>query len=218
MCKLTHINNLKYRESGVKLKIACLLTTGLVTVMSTSPAYAVVVPADSVTPLTINTSAQDISTLTNPNASLVNFDDVTPNPTMFFQAPPETITSTPATFTGGTVLGLATFFPAIVFASGQNVYGTADFGNTHSSTLSMSINSPLSNITHEVSFALFNGETFNQSYTVTTNFTDGTFATNSFSQIAPNWQSGYALVDLLFPALDISSIAINATNSGKHPH
>ena len=123
------------------------------------------------------------------------------------------INTTPATFDGGVILGSATFFPAIVFASGTNVYGTADFGG-HSlpNTLTIGINDPTNNITNQVSFALFNGETATQNYIVTTSFTDNTTATTQFNNIAPNWQSGYALVNLLFPSLQISKVSINVVN------
>jgi hypothetical protein len=95
---------------------------------------------------------------TNPNLST--------GPSIYVAVPgPQTIVTAPATFSGGVVLGLATFFPAISFASSPNVYGTADFGNGLSKTLNIAVDPTFT--TTEVSFALFNGETFNQSYTAT---------------------------------------------------
>jgi hypothetical protein len=131
----------------------------------------------------------------------------------------QTINTTPATFSGGVILGLATNFPAIQFASGVNVYGTADFGKNLSNTLSISTNLP----TTEVSFALFNGETFAQTYTINAfDVNSQLIGTQTITNIAPNWQSGYGLVDLIFPTIsdpasfqNISSVTINATNSGQ---
>jgi hypothetical protein len=138
---------------------------------------------------------------------------------------PQTINTDVASFNGGVVLGLATFFPAITFASSPNVYGTADFGNGLSHTLSIAMNGGAT--TKEVSFALFNGETFNQSYQITAYGTDGTsvIGTQIVQNIVPNWQSGYSIVDLKFLSnpndaanstlLDFTSVKINAINSSN---
>jgi hypothetical protein len=110
----------------------------------------------------------------------------------------QTITTPEATYTGGVVLGFATFFPAISFATPPNVYGTANFGNGLPEKLSIDVNA--ANPTTEVSFALFNGEVFNQSYTV--NAFDGTtlVGTQHLLSVPPNFNSGYALIDLTAPA------------------
>src|SRR5664279_595556 len=100
--------------------------------------------------------------------ALVNFDPPgsAQGPSIYVAVPgPQTIVTTPATFSGGVVLGFATFFPAISFATTPNVYGSADFGNRLSNALTIAIDPAFT--TTEVSFALFNGETFNQSYTAT---------------------------------------------------
>ena len=64
--------------------------------------------------------------------ALVDFETnpaLAAGPNIFVALPgPQTIVTAPATFTGGVVLGFATFFPAIAFATVPNVYGTADFG------------------------------------------------------------------------------------------
>lgn len=102
-----------------------------------------------------------------PIPALINFDppDFSLGPSIYVAVPgPQTIATPPATFSGGVILGFATFFPATSFATAPNVYGSADFGNHLSDTLSIAID-PTSTTT-EVSFALFNGETFNQSITV----------------------------------------------------
>src|SRR5215471_19048703 len=124
--------------------------------------------------------------------TLVNFDPPgTPaGPSIYVAVPgPQNIVTTPAVFSGGVILGDATFFPAISFATAPNVYGSADFGNHLSKALTIAIDPAFT--TTEVSFALFNGETFNQSYIV--NAFNGTslVATQTLSNVAPNFNSGY---------------------------
>ena len=144
----------------------------------------------------------------------VNFDPtqgIAQGPSIYVAVPAaQTIVTAPATFSGGVVLGLATFFPAIAFASSPNVYGTADFGNGLSRSLTIDVN-PSFGPTSEVSFALFNGETFNQSYVV--NAFDGTnlVATQTLAGMAPNWQSGYGIVDIF--AGNITRVTIDAVGS-----
>ena len=59
-----------------------------------------------------------------------SYPNIPQGPSIYIAVPAQqTITTQEATFSGGVVLGLATFFPAIAFASKPNVYGTADFGN-----------------------------------------------------------------------------------------
>jgi len=128
---------------------------------------------------------------------LVDFDPPShvQGPSIYVAVPgPETIVTTPATFSGGVVLGLATFFPAISFASSPNVYGTADFGNGLPEALTITIDPAFS--TTEVSFALFNGETFNQSYTVDAFNGASLVANQTLTNVAPNFNSGYGLLDL----------------------
>ena len=128
---------------------------------------------------------------------LVDFDPPShvQGPSIYVAVPgPETIVTTPATFSGGVALGLATFFPAISFASSPNVYGTADFGNGLPEALTITIDPAFS--TTEVSFALFNGETFNQSYTVDAFNGASLVANQTLTNVAPNFNSGYGLIDL----------------------
>ena len=54
--------------------------------------------------------------------------------------------------------------------------------------------------TTEVSFALFNGEIFNQSYTVNAFNGASLVASQTLTNVAPNFNSGYGLVDLISPA------------------
>lgn len=125
------------------------------------------------------------------------------------------IVTTPATFDGGVILGLATFFPAIAFASSPNVYGTANFGDLSLlPTLSISINPNI--FTQEVSFALFNGETFTQSYTVEAFSGNTSVATQTLNNVAANFSSGFGLIDINFldtqNTVGITSLKISATN------
>lgn len=143
---------------------------------------------------------------------LVDFDPpgTAQGPSIFVAVPgPQTIVTPEATFSGGVVLGLATFFPAIQFATSPNVYGTADFGHGLATTLTIAINPSFA--TTEVSFALFNGETLLQSYVVDA-FNGGTkVATQAVNNILPNFNSGFALVDMV-NAGGITSVTINAVN------
>jgi hypothetical protein len=129
---------------------------------------------------------------------VIDFDPPgTPQGPSIYVAVPaqQTIVTAPATFSGGVVLGLATFFPAISFATSPNVYGTADFGNGLATSLTIDMDPTY--ITTEVSFALFNGETFFQSYSV--DAFDGAIlvGNQTLTRIAPNFNSGYGLVDLI---------------------
>uniref|UniRef100_Q01YQ0 Ice-binding protein C-terminal domain-containing protein n=1 Tax=Solibacter usitatus (strain Ellin6076) TaxID=234267 RepID=Q01YQ0_SOLUE len=130
--------------------------------------------------------------------AVVNFDPPgTPQgPSIYVAVPgPQTIATTPATFSGGVALGFATFFPAISFATIPNVYGTADFGNHLSNALTVAIDPAFT--TTEVSFALFNGETFNQSYTIDAFNGASLVGSQTLTNVAPNFNSGYGLVDLV---------------------
>lgn len=140
--------------------------------------------------------------------SLVNFD-----PPNFGQGPStyvaagamQTITTSAATFTGGVILGFATFFPAISFASAPNVYGTADFGIGLSPTIDININPGF--LTNRVSFALFNGETFAQSYRATAYDGANVVGSQVLSNVAANFNSGYGLIDLQFANITKVSVA-----------
>jgi hypothetical protein len=154
-------------------KFPSAITAGLLAVAATGVLHSATIPA------------------------VVNFDppSVSQGPSIYIAVPgPQTIVTTPATFSGGVALGFATFFPAISFATAPNVYGTADFGNHLSTALTIAIDPAFT--TTEVSFALFNGETFNQSYSVDA-FNGATMvASQILSNVAPNFNSGYGLIDL----------------------
>ena len=140
--------------------------------------------------------------------ALVTFDPpaLAQGPNIYVAVPgPQTITTAPATFSGGVVLGFATFFPAISFATPPNVYGSADFGNNLARALSIAVD-PAS-ATTEVSFALFNGETFNQSYVADAFNGTSLVASQTLTNVAPNFNSGYGLIDLI-SAAGITSVTI----------
>ena len=133
-----------------------------------------------------------------PITSVVNFDPpgTAQGPSIYVAVPgPQTIVTTPATFSGGVVLGFATFFPAIAFATVPNVYGSADFGNNLAALLTIAIDPAFT--TTEVSFALFNGETFNQTYLVQAFNGTTLVASQTLTNVAPNFNSGYGIVDLI---------------------
>jgi hypothetical protein len=146
--------------------------------------------------------------------ALVDFENapvLSTGPSIFVAVPgPQTITSGPATFTGGVVLGFATFFPAISFATAPNVYGTADFGNHLQPLLTISMDPAF--FTTEVSFALFNGEVFSQSYIVNAFNGSSVVASQTLASIAPNFNAGYGIADVV--ALGgITSVTIAPTGN-----
>jgi len=173
----------------MKLKFASVIAAGLMAIAGTGISNATAIPA------------------------LVNFDPPgTPlGPSIYVAVPgPQTIATTPATFSGGVVLGFATFFPAISFATAPNVYGSADFGNHLSDTLSIAVDPAFA--TTEVSFALFNGETFNQSYTVDAFNGASLVASQTLTNVAPNFNSGFGVIDLNSPG-GITDVTIAPTGA-----
>jgi len=118
----------------------------------------------------------------------------------------QAIDTTAATFTGGVVLGFATFFPAIAFATAPNVYGTADFGVGLSKTLNIAVKPGFQ--TNEVSFALFNGETFAQTYQAFAFDGSTLVASQTLPSLAANFNSGWGTVDL--KASNITSVVVQA--------
>jgi hypothetical protein len=148
----------------------------------------------------------------NASTILVNFETLPVLPTgpsTFAAAGPAQTIIVPnvATFTGGVVLGNETNLPAQSFGTAPNVYGTADFGTSLSSTLTITISSLFP--TTEVSFPLFNGETSAQSYVVTA-FNGATIvATQNLLNLPSNGSSGFGIVDLT--AANITSVTITPT-------
>jgi PEP-CTERM motif len=160
------------------------------------PAALIAVAATGFSPARAGTALVDFETTPSLSAG----------PNIYVAVPgPQTIATTPATFSGGVVLGFATFFPAISFATPPNVYGTADFGNGLPEALTVAIDPAFT--TTEVSFALFNGEVFNQSYSIDAFNGASLVANQTLTNIAPNFNSGYGLVDLV-NAGGITSVTI----------
>lgn len=152
--------------------------------------------------------------VTHAATALVNFETaptLPAGPNIFVAVPgPQTIVTAPATFSGGVVLGFATFFPAIAFATPPNVYGTADFGNRLGRELVIDMDPAFA--TTEVSFALFNGEVFNQNYLVSAFNGASLVASQTLTSLAPNFNSGYGLVDVV-AAQGITKVTIAPTGS-----
>jgi hypothetical protein len=138
--------------------------------------------------------------------SVINFETVpvlAQGPSTF--GGPAQVVTVPgiATISGGTVLGLATNFPAIIYATSPNVYGTDNAG-IYSETLTISINP--SDSVDEVSFPIFNGETSSVSYVATAFNGTTQVAQQTFTNVPANTSSGYALADLV--AANITSVTI----------
>ena len=143
--------------------------------------------------------------------TVVNFETVPVEPTgpSLFGGPAQSVTDPGvATFSGGTILGDAADFPAIVFATPPNVYGTTN-GDGYSETLTISVNPAFA--ATEISFPIFNGETFAQSY-VATAFNGATqVAQQTFLNVPANTSSGFVLADLIAP--NITSVTITPQGS-----
>lgn len=149
------------------------------------------------------------TTLANAEAVLINFETVpveATGPSFFSDCTAATVTVTNvASISGGCILGNATNFPAQDFATPPNVYGTAGFGSTPSSTMTIAISPSFT--ADEVSFPLFNGSSQTESYVVDA-FNGATqVATQTLSNVAANSSSGFGIVDL--SAANITSVTIN---------
>ena len=140
--------------------------------------------------------------------AIVNFDNLPKGPATF-GGPPQTITPVAgvATFSGGQILGDASNFPAIIYATAPNVYGTASADGSLLNTLTISVDPSFT--ADEVSFALFNGETVVESYVVDAYSGSTLVASQSLSNLPSNFNSGYGLVDLF--GTDITSVTIATT-------
>jgi hypothetical protein len=138
--------------------------------------------------------------------AFITFDDLPLGPDNFPAASPspQTITYPQATFTGGVILGNATYFPAQSFATIPNIYGTAWFGTNLPEALTITINPTFP--TNEISFPLFNGVRFSQSYTVSAfDSLDAPLISQQYI-IPANGANGFAIVDLV--ALGIAKVTI----------
>jgi hypothetical protein len=150
---------------------------------------------------------------------LINFE-TTPvlpvGPSTFAAAGPAQIIVVPgvATITGGVVLGNETNLPAQSFATPPNVYGTAGFGDSLSSTLTITFDPAFS--VDEVSFPILNGSTQAESYVVDA-FNGATLiGTQTLSDVASNGSSGFGIIDLAsttntFTSVTIAPLALDAS-------
>lgn len=152
----------------------------------------------------------------NATTILINFETVPTLPTgasTFASAGPMQTIVVPgvATFTGGVVLGNATNLPAQAFTTPPNSYGTANFdtGFPLSSTLTIALNASFGTV-DEVSFPILNGSTRTETYIVDA-FNGATMvATQTFSNVASNTNSGFAIADIMSPS--ITSVTISPLN------
>ena len=126
------------------------------------------------------------------------------NPSLFANASgPQTIASAPATFSGGVILSDPASFPifdsTFKSASNSNVYGTADFGTGLATMLSIAIDSNFN--ANEVSFTLFNGETFIEDYIVSAFSGNNLLGTQKLTNLASNQGTGegsFGFIDLQY--------------------
>jgi hypothetical protein len=123
-----------------------------------------------------------------------------------------------ATFTGGVVLGNANFLPAQAFTTPPNSYGTANFdtGFPLFSTLTIGLN-PAFGTVDEVSFPILNGSTQTETYIVDA-FNGATLvASQTFSNVPSNLNSGFAIADIMSPSITsvtISPLSLDASCCG----
>lgn len=124
-------------------------------------------------------------------------------PSVFSSAGPAQTIDVPgiATLTGGVVLGNATNFPGIVYATGPNTYATAggslppgSADPTLSATLTIDFDAGFT--VNRVNGALFNGATSAQTYNVQAFAGDMLLETQTYDNIPPTLSSGYQLFDL----------------------
>jgi hypothetical protein len=151
------------------------------------------------------------------SVQIIDFDSLPAGSSSFMDAGPEQTLAFPGvgTVSGGVVLTDPTNFPAIKFASGHNVYATADpddgeGSDTLLNTITISVDPSFS--VGEVSLALFNGFNTPTSFTATAYDGANVVAAQTLTDIGPNLSSGYGVVDLL--ASNITQVTITPTAPG----
>jgi hypothetical protein len=118
-----------------------------------------------------------------------------------------------ATITGGVILGNETNLPAQSFGTPPNVYGTAGFGDSLSSTLTIAFNSAFGAV-DEVSFPVFNGATSTESYVVDAYNGATLVGSQTLSNVPSNGSSGFGIIDVTAPVITEVTVAPTALNAG----
>jgi hypothetical protein len=145
------------------------------------------------------------------DTAFLTFDDFPVGPPLFVLAgPAQTITYPQATFSGGVILGNESNLPAQSFGTPPNVYATSDFGTNLSETLHIALSPTF--LTNEVSFPLFNGETFTQSYIATAfDASNNALVSQTLLNLPSNFNNGFGIIDL--QASGIASVTIAPVGS-----
>lgn len=156
-----------------------------------------------------------VAALSHGTIAIVNFDNLPKGPSTYAAAGPMQTIDVPnvATFTGGVVLGNATNFPAIIYATSPNTYATASPNvaqgdKTLLPTLSIAVN-PSFNV-NEVFLPIFNGMTSTQSYVADAYSGTNLVASQTLLNLASNTALGHGTVDLL--GNNITSVTISPVN------
>jgi hypothetical protein len=125
----------------------------------------------------------------------LTFDDRPVGPSLVEDATPspQTIIYPDATFSGGVILGNAASFPAQSLATSPNIYGTASFGSSLQNQLTIDLSVGFT----QVSFALFNGVRFPESYVARAYDASGTLLTSqTLLNLPALFDSGYGVFNL----------------------
>jgi hypothetical protein len=157
------------------------------------------------------------ATAANAGTILINFETVpveATGPSVFDSSPSQTVVVPGvATITGGVILGNESNLIPDSFETPPNVYATAGFDSSLSSTLTLTFNPSFGTVT-EVSFPVINGDTVPESY-IATAF-DGSTAVGSqtLSDLAANSGGGFGIVNISAPAITSVTIAPTALDTG----
>ncbi len=158
------------------------------------------------------------ATAANAGTILINFETVpveATGPSVFASAGPAQTVVVPgvATITGGVILGNESALPAQSFGTPPNVYATAGFGDSLSSTLTLTFNPSFGTVS-EASFPVFNGDTASESYLITAFDGSTVVATQTLSNLAPNLSSGFGIANISAPAITSLTVAPTTLDTG----
>lgn len=154
------------------------------------------------------------------HAIIIDFEDVPPlatGPSLFALAgPAQDITVGGTTFSGGVVLGFPTNFPASPFSTPPNVYasasGIAAADPSLLPTVSIALDPSVG--ATEIEGLLFNGLTVVDSFLVEAFSSSTVVASQSFIDLAPNFQNGFGVFRLSSGGPVIDLVTITADLSG----